>query len=551
MGIEEKENKMQWLIDKVEMENIIVNTGKKKGSVNAPTGYGKSGFIFEDIIYHINNMKEDDKFIFNISAPILLLELQCVEGLSIVLREKFKEKVNNKEFMFFVNSSDNRLKYKEICANIFADTKGFEKIGDFLLNDSKKIAIVASCKNSLDKFSEKIDFIKSHKNVTVFNYIDESHLITDCDYIRNIFEKSDYLYTITATESDDIRKLIKDITGEKKPIVNIPASQAIKENIIVRPNPFYKIVDSSKCGYKITSEMLLELMEKFKNDKNQENIPHKILVSCTNSKNLIDLKEKLKDSKIKVFSTCVKDGSKSNENSEYLDIDEVDFIKNVDEYPDDCFILHIRRLIQGIDIKTITDAIIPIRDTHIDAIDKRTIIQTMGRALRTFSGERGKPEEERKKKYGNVVFVIEYGSSMKDAEERLSAMLYDYYGRDNVITFETRERNSKNNGDSNDDFSTLHLHRFKCPFTENDLEKLKINISKYITENLKREYESKKEILEEEFSFADYLKEIDAFKILKKKFIDCGFIFDESISLSCVFEDDELRSLINKVIDEQ
>ena len=47
-----EEHKMQWLIDRVkngEVDNVIAKTGKKKGSVVAPTGYGKFGFICEDM----------------------------------------------------------------------------------------------------------------------------------------------------------------------------------------------------------------------------------------------------------------------------------------------------------------------------------------------------------------------------------------------------------------------------------------------------------------------------------------------------------------------
>ena len=121
-----EEHKMQWLIDRVkngEVDNVIAKTGKKKGSVVAPTGYGKFGFICEDIIYHIQNMKKDDKYIFNIAAPILLLELQCINDLSVVLGETLKEMVDNKEFMFFVNSSDNHSKYKDVSDKILAEQK--------------------------------------------------------------------------------------------------------------------------------------------------------------------------------------------------------------------------------------------------------------------------------------------------------------------------------------------------------------------------------------------------------------------------------------------
>ena len=81
--------KMNWFVDKYfnnELTYSIYNTGKKKGTVVIPTGGGKSGMIYEDIVKHIKLSSSNEKYIFNISAPILKLEVQLLNDFFSVLK---------------------------------------------------------------------------------------------------------------------------------------------------------------------------------------------------------------------------------------------------------------------------------------------------------------------------------------------------------------------------------------------------------------------------------------------------------------------------------
>ena len=86
-----------------------------------------------------------------------------------------------------------------------------------------------------------------------------------------------------------------------------------------------------------------------------------------------------------------------DEDEEFFDVDETEFVHNVDDYNGDCFVLHIKQLTQGIDVKTLTDCIY-YNSSHLNDGTKRTILQTIGRTLRPLKGERGKRKDERLKK---------------------------------------------------------------------------------------------------------------------------------------------------------
>ena len=83
--------------------------------------------------------------------------------------------------------------------------------------------------------------------------------------------------------------------------------------------------------------------------------------------------------------------------------DVVSFIKAIDDCKENCFILHIRQLISGIDVSSISDCIIQKNDTD-NYNSYSNIIQTIGRSLR-LGKERGKLTEDRLKKHSNVLFV--------------------------------------------------------------------------------------------------------------------------------------------------
>jgi hypothetical protein len=411
-----------------------------------PTGAGKSGVIYEDMVYHILNRKEGEKIIFNLTAPILKLEAQLLNDFISVAKEIFSDKINNGEFMFFINSSADGNAYDVEYLN--ADVKAFNRIEDFKVSKTANIAIIASCHKSLYKFAEKVDYLNEF--ATTFTYSDEAHLMVNetrddltydalsgeskkrWDSLTEAF-KCNYFYALTATPDIYITAELNKAAGEKEKdyhIINIPARELIAENKILPVKTWIQPVGNGE-NEKITAEICSAFMESVKEDN--PNIHHKVLVTCHSRNHLNYLREELGRVGYTVFSTCSKDGGKITEDDDFIDVDEVEFIHNVDSHNNDCFVLHIKQLTQGIDIKTLTDCIY-YNSTRVNDGVRRTILQTIGRTLRPLKGERGKAIDERLKQYGNVLLLIG-DNDFDTVVNQMSSFLLKYYGRDGFKSF--------------------------------------------------------------------------------------------------------------------
>lgn len=443
------ETRMNWFVESYKNNTLLYllkNTNKVKGTAVLPTGAGKSGVVYEDIVYHILNCKDGEKMIFNLTAPILKLEAQLLNDFISVAKEIFADKVNNGEFMFFINSSADGNDYDVEYLN--ADVKPFTKIEDFKSSKKANIAIIASCHKSLYKFAEKVDYLNEF--ATTFTYSDEAHLMVNetrddlsyealsgeskkrWDSLTEVF-KCDYFYALTATPDKYITAELNKAAGENckdHHIIDVPARELIAENKILPVKTWIQRVGNGE-NEKITPDICYAFMESVKEDN--PNIKHKVLVTCQSRSHLNYLREELGSAGYVVFSTCSKDGGRLTEDDDFIDIDEVEFIRNVDEYNGDCFVLHIKQLTQGIDVKTLTDCIY-YNSTRLNDGVKRTILQTIGRTLRPLKGERGKELEERAKKYGNVLFLI--GDDDYDTVvNQMTGFLLKYYGRDGIKSF--------------------------------------------------------------------------------------------------------------------
>lgn len=496
--------KMGWFVDAYKQGNInylLWDSGKKKGTVVLPTGAGKSGIIYANIVRHINEAPDNAKIIFNISAPILKLEAQLLNDYFEVARIIFKDKIDRGEFMFFINSSADGDAYD--VENLNADVQRFDEIGKFIASKTAKFAIVASCHKSLDKFAEKIDELNEH--ATVITYLDEAHLVVsetrdDVSYDKlseegkerfNVLHKlcsCSYIYGLTATPDKYVMEEINKFAGEEPnyKIVDIPARKLIAENKILPVKTFIREVSNGDES-KITPEICVSFMELVKRENPE--IKHKILVTCSSTDHLEKLSSAL-GKKFKVFSTCSKNGTSSTEGDEETQIDEVKFIKEVDDWDGDCFVLHIRQLIQGIDVKTLTDCII-YNSVRLNDGVKRTIIQTIGRVLRPMAGERGLDVEFRKKKKGNVLFLIGQ-DDFDGVKKQITGFLLKYYGRDGYESFTCnitqdygdigKVKTALGNGNSHfgDDYLTNTLDEL--------IKTLMVDMEKYIKEKVLPKY---------------------------------------------------------------
>lgn len=476
-----KTNKMQWLIDDYNngrIKFLINKTGRRFGTIVVPTGGGKTGYAIEDIIWHIINSKPGDKIIFNISAPILKLCAQLVNDLFATLGVIFKDRWDEGQAMFFINSTaDGRLFDEAEFMNVNVDR--FTDIDKFFNSDAR-FAFVATCYKSMDKFADVVDVLS--EKAEIHNYFDEGHLVVgdsrddkrDDEYndeergrydsFAKICRYSYSLYLLTATPDKEICQVVKKrseildgpfngdnpISNKFGFIINTRPTDLIKSGFILQPKPHVRKVDTSEYedidgtltkSVVINGQLCEEFMLKAKAESPE--IHQKLLVSCGKNSHMLEVADYLQKRGWKVFMTSSKEGAKKSEDKEMIGIDEAGFIREVDSYDGDCFVLHIRQLIQGIDIKSLTGCVVYNASKVNDGV-KRWIIQTVGRTLRPYAGERpenlqknGLTLDDRKKKFGSV-FIVIGGNVADDIEGQVGTLFQRYYGLDGYGAF-TRE----------------------------------------------------------------------------------------------------------------
>ena len=210
----------------------------------------------------------------------------------------------------------------------------------------------------------------------------------------------------------------------------------------------------------------------------------------------------------KVFSTCAENGFRGTELDEDADINK--FINEVEKYQGDCYVLHIRQLIQGIDIKGLTDCVIW-SNSNANTKTYRHIIQIIGRTLRPMANERGKKYSETIKKYGGVYFVTV--SEDDKIEKNLQQLVCRYYGFDNVLFDGIVPR--KSGAHTEDDmFDNRKLTSLNKIWDNPVIIQLLINIEDYIKENIVGKYEFLKKMnmnMQIEKEISNILQQYDTF----------------------------------------
>lgn len=416
-------NKMKWLIDAFNNNTLdktfkfrISESGKDFGTICMPTGTGKSGVIIENIIHRII-YNSYNRLIINISCPTLRLSQQLICDLFETMQGAL-----TKNFMqhtcLVINSSDSPENYNVGTLTIYS--------GDLntIMHEAEydnNIIIVASCHRSLYKF---VEYSKQNKNniVSIINYIDESHLlpyktwsVNEEDFKVDLYKLhiiSDALYLFSATP--DYKMTCEFSDNDTEPyIYKMYPIDAINDNIILPPR--IRCLKSSNIS---DSALYINILKECKVLGGNR----KVLITLKSTDELRMARQTLENFGYKVFSVTAADGftggNKINDAVEFADI--------VDKWDGDCFVLQIKQLTQGTDIRTLTDCVIPVAD-EINSKTYRNLIQTMGRVLRTAPGERGVPYNRRTKKAGNIFFILTIDSD-SDKECCMRRFALRYYG---------------------------------------------------------------------------------------------------------------------------
>lgn len=541
-----KYNKMQWLIEDHKNQNVIYeiqSTRRNHGAISKPTGSGKSSLFINDIIYRINN-HSDKKLMINISTPIIkLCEQQGNDLMEVIEGVKDYYGINTNEIKYFINNSGDIDSYKN---NKSSSLHSFNLIYKNFINSSKyHIAIVINCHPSLSK--GMIPWLNklNNKNIDIVTYIDEAHTISskiatekdDTTIDLNILCEKSSVYLVSATNKQELVKIVNSYDGvdnDSYIILETPAD-AINANKICAPKVHIKQTTSGEIDFDICND--------FMNMITKDGNIHKVLITCKDTKSLKFLKNQLKENGYTVFSTCSDEGMNwldtiEYENSNHKFNDAVSFIKAIDECKTNCFILHIRQMISGIDVGSISDCIIQKNDTD-NFNSYSNVIQTIGRSLR-LGKERGISVENRKKKYANVLFVTE--ELNKTVYNDIEKFLISYYGI-GQYEFHIGKAGIKHSSTTEEvDLGWENMfNNVSSGDTINYWENIKTNVRKYILEKVKPIIDINKEL------GVPYRKDIEnEINLIEKK-------YNESLNGIYIFkyiENKDLRNEVEKIMNE-
>ena len=540
--------KMSWLIEKHKNGNVsyeIQNTHRNHGAISKPTGSGKSALFINDIIYRIIH-RENKKLMVNISTPIIkLCEQQGNDLMEVIEGIKEYYGINTNEIKYFINNSGDIDSYKN---NKSSSLHSFSTINKNFINSSKcNIAIVINCHPSLSE--RMIPCLKKLDNeiIDIVTYIDEAHTISskiateqdDTTIDLNILCKKSSVYLMSATNKQELVKLVNSYdvvndTDDSYIILETPAN-AINANKICAPKVHIKQTTSGEIDFDICNDFMNMIIK-------DGNI-HKVLITCKDTKSLKYLKNQLKENGYTVFSTCSAEGMNWSdtveyENSNHKFNDVVSFIKAIDDCTSNCFILHIRQMISGIDVSSISDCIIQKNDTD-NFNSYSNIIQTIGRSLR-LGKERGINVENRNKKYANVLFLTE--ETNETVYSDIEKFLINYYGI-GQYKFNIGKAGIKHSSTTEEvDLGWENMfNNVSSGDTINYWENIKTNIRKYIIEKVKPIIDINKEL------GVPYRKKIEnEINIIEKK-------YNESLNGIYIFkyiENKDLRNEVEKIMNE-
>ena len=488
----------RWFVEKIlsnNREEILKNTGRCYGAISCPTGWGKTGMIFDNMLYHMSiAFSKNQKCIINLCSPILLLCQQTVSNfLSILTTEVLTHcNIDKSKIVVVINnsSSANSINTNGIDCIKFSN---FEK--EFINSSLYQIAIVVSCNKSLDKFT---NFLANNSflNTEIITYLDEAHTLSIADEkdiekgttqkidLETLCANSTHLYLISATNKQTLVNIVNKygtgIENDDTYCYSISPKDAIESNIICGP--------MVKCWGNNDGKVTPALCKKFLGDVKRQNSNyfHKVLITCSDTIEAKKLAIELAKSGFPVFLSTSETGQifyndrvHALKDCPKIYKNVLGFTKEIEEFKGHCFVIHIRQLISGIDVAGLTDAIISKNDLN-DRSTYDTLIQIIGRCLRLGS-ERGIDIKHRKKQYATILFVT--NQEKEYAQNCISSFFIGYYGIDNIkfdIGFSSNYKN-KTTDDIMSDFDFKYREPINGESTKYIID-VKLKIENWVKE---------------------------------------------------------------------
>ena len=455
-----------WLVDKLKSGDFQSNFfGHRYGTDCQPTGTGKAS---EQIIDCASMIKHagSRRMVFNLASHRLALSYQLAGNMIFCLKEAGYINANNA--CITINSSDDADKYNEdLAMKDFRIVKSVKELDDV----NMQFMFVISCYKSHPKIEK---YLENHfADALKVSYWDEAHLVsvTDTEVESNVnvgksIKLFDRVLAFSATPKDEVTIALEKREEEVNPVFHVGVNfrhylkhitikEAIKARTIL-PVSFRSISTSTLATSVDKGKLCLKVLSHLKNECSGLN--QKVLISVDRKEEVKELEDFFKSHGKMTFATTSKFGFESTDealNTSLQNGSIKDFTDTIRNYQGDCFVIHIRQLIEGIDIDCLTATVI---FDCPNENNKVTLIQTIGRILRFYHNpklncsERGMPIEDRVKKFGYVYWAIE-DANFESWVEKIGEFYiksYDCGDCEFKVASHGKKNNSGNGGDSID-----------------------------------------------------------------------------------------------------
>lgn len=401
------------------------------GTICQPTGTGKTSEMIRFIADFIKVAKTlGKKAVFNLASHRLNLSFQNAGNIIYTLyKAGLIDSVNT---AIVINSSDDTEKYGND-----------DDLGNFRplkLNEvetsNKDFYFVVSCYKSHYKLEEKLEagLFKNYIKICMW---DEAHKINADDddkvNVDSCLKTFDNIYALSATPdtflNEKLSKREEEINPDWRPTVNVKYIKYMSIRHAIKLRKILPVSFNALSATKLESigDKCLFCKNAIRKLKTKTgNLVHKTLISADSTDDAVAYFEFFTNEKKAVFMTTSKTGFMTNVDEykkrlESSNATITDFTDAIKEYDGECVVIHIRQLIEGIDIDCLTSCIL----FDCPCEENRTnLIQTIGRVLRFMACDRiegtglGKDKNDRVKKFGYVV----WGMSDADKEKHLDAI---------------------------------------------------------------------------------------------------------------------------------
>lgn len=421
------------------------------GFLNCPTSFGKTVTIYG----HIKELLQfNGNICAIISGPIMDLNEQTAESVLTNLYQDGLISTDTCELCvcnsrnhgrYMVLTDGKRLYLKNKNAN------GLDRTGIRIVpiseKQEKKFRLVVVCNPTLQKNEKVLNWLNNPEVLYSF-YFDECQSIgeqlsgdvegtenvkenTDLDFtkVKDIIGKDGYAFFVSATPTEHnfnvLKTVFNKITDDDCFVYRCSPVLAINNRMILPPE--FHIQCFNELNYNTLEQRITGMVDDILNEQKTGMMKcmAKVLITMSNTYDLCAMKKHLMLAypDWNVYTTCSdkKNGGKTK-NADTLSDSISEFKKLIENDNKNCFIVHIKQIIAGVDIPSFTHAIFNMDDsTNLIAP-----IQITGRVLRPF--ERWSNDGTAKldiKSNGKVYINVTTTYKAK----QVCRTLVDYYGQ--------------------------------------------------------------------------------------------------------------------------